>query len=174
MLEALTIQRVQHRMARAVSGGTGALHRRALAKFGGMAAKRTLVNLAFFGARKRHPVMLQLIDRLGRLTRQIFHCVGITEPVGALDRIIHMPLPAIGAHIAERCGNTALCCYRMGTCGKHLGHTSRAQPLLGHAQRGAQPGTPGADNHHIIVVGFVFVSRHLISQFPKVIPKRCT
>jgi len=50
--------RVQDRVAGAVGGGTGALYGRAFAKFGGVAAKGTLVNLALFGARERrrcHP-----------------------------------------------------------------------------------------------------------------------
>ena len=50
LLEGLAIERVQDRVAGAVGGGTGALHRRAFAVFGGVAAEGALVDLALFGA----------------------------------------------------------------------------------------------------------------------------
>ncbi len=68
-------------MAGAVGGSTGALHRRAFTELGRVAAKRALIDAAVLGARKRHAVMFQLINRLRGLARQIFHRIGIAQPV---------------------------------------------------------------------------------------------
>ncbi len=58
VFERLTVERVQDRVTGAVGGGTGALHGGAFAELGCVTAKGTLINLAFFGARKRNAVVL--------------------------------------------------------------------------------------------------------------------
>ena len=155
VLQALAIKRVQDGVAGAVSGGAGALHRRAFAVFGGMAAKRALVNLALFGAAERYAVMIQLVNRLRRLTCEVFHRVGVTEPVRAFDSVIHVPLPAVGAHVAKGCGDAALCGHGVRTRRENLSHTGGAQTLLGHAQRGAQTSTASPHDNHVIVMHFI-------------------
>ena len=65
----LAIERVEDGVAGAVGGGAGALHRRAIAEFGHVAAERPLVDLALFGARERHAVMLELVDGRRRFAR---------------------------------------------------------------------------------------------------------
>ena len=160
VLQALTIKRVQYRVPCSVGGCAGALHRRALAEFCGVATKGALVNLTFLGAAERHAVMLQLINRLGGLTRQIFHGVGVAQPVRTLDGVIHMPLPVIRAHVRQRCGNAPLGCNCMGAGRENLGHTGRAQSLLSHAQRRAQPRATCADHDDIIFMGFIVISCH--------------
>ena len=99
VFQRLAVKRVQDGMAGAVGRRASTLHRRAFTKFRGVAAKGPLINLALFGARKRHAVMLKLINRLGRFAGQIFHCIGIAQPVRAFDRVIHMPLPMVRAHV---------------------------------------------------------------------------
>ncbi len=99
VLQRLAVKRVQDCMAGAVGGGASTLHRRAFAKLSGVAAKGTLVYFAFLCTRKRHAVVFQLINRLGRFAGQIFHCIGIAQPVRAFDRVIHMPLPMVRAHV---------------------------------------------------------------------------
>mmetsp|Transcript_22347 Transcript_22347/g.35719 ORF Transcript_22347/g.35719 Transcript_22347/m.35719 type:complete len:683 (-) Transcript_22347:5097-7145(-) len=160
VLERLPIERVQDRVAGPVGGRTGALHRGSFAELGGVATKRTLVNLALFGAGERHAVVFQLIDGLGRLAGEVFHRVRITQPVRAFDRVIHVPLPVVGAHVAERRGNAALRSNGVGPGREDLGHAGRAQPLFRHAQRGAQARATGTDNHHVIFMCFVIVSSH--------------
>src|ERR1700680_89182 len=58
VLERLLIQSVQHGVAGAIGGGTGALCN-ALPIVRGHAAKRPLVNAAVLSARKRHAVVLE-------------------------------------------------------------------------------------------------------------------
>ena len=158
VLQALPVERVQNGMARAVGGGTGALHRRSFAIFGRMAAKGPLIDLAAFGAAERHAIMLQLVHRLGRLARQIFHRVGVAQPVRSLDGVIHVPLPAVGAHVAQAGRDAALCGHRMRPGREDLGHAGGAQALLGHAQRGPQARAPGTHHHHVIIMRLVSVS----------------
>ena len=101
VLQALTVKRVQNRVPCSVGGCAGALHRRALTEFCRVATKGALVNLAFLGPAKRYAVVLQLINGLGGFTRQIFHGVGVAQPVRTFDSVIHMPLPVIGAHVRQ-------------------------------------------------------------------------
>ena len=160
LLQALAVKRVQNRVPRAICRRTGALHGRAFAVFGGMTTKRALVNLALIRARKWHAVMFQLVHRLRRLTRQIFHRVRITQPVAALDRVIHMPLPAIRPHVAQTGRNPALCRHRMAACREHLGHTGRAQALFRHAKGSAQASAPGPHHNHVVIMRLVCISSH--------------
>ncbi len=160
LFQRLTIKRVQDRVAGAVGGGTGALHGGAFAKFGRVTTKGALVNLAFFGARKRHAVMFQLVHRLGRFAGEVFHRVRIAQPVRPFHGVVHVPLPAVGSHVAQGRRDAALCCDRVGPCREHFGDTCRAQALFGHAQRGPQTGATSTHNHDIIFVGFIFVFSH--------------
>ena len=160
ILQRLAVKRVQNRVPCSVGSGTGALHRRAFAKFRCVATKGTLVNFARLSARERYAVMLQLINRLRRLTSEVFHGICVAQPIRAFDRIIHMPLPAVWAHIPKTCRNTALGGHRMGTGRENFGDACRAQPLFGHAECGAQASAPGPNHHNIKIVGFIFISSH--------------
>ena len=139
---------MQNGMAGTVGGGAGAL-RNAFTEIGRHAAKRALVNLAFFSARKRHAEMLQLVNRFGRIAAQIFNRILVAQPVRAFDRVIHMPAPIIITHIAERGGNAALRRNRMRARREDFGNTRRLQPAFGAAQSGAQTRTTGPDNDDV-------------------------
>ena len=113
-------------MARTVGGCTSALHGWTFTKLGGVATEGALVNLALLGARERYTVVLQLINCLGRLAGQIFHCIGVTQPIRALDRIIHMPLPAVWSHVTQAGSNAALRRDGVRASWKHFGHAGGA------------------------------------------------
>ncbi len=93
--------------------------------------------------------MLELIDRLRRFHREILHGVHVAEPVGALDGVIKMPLPAVGRHVGERGGDTALCRDRVRAGREDLGDAGRLEALFGHAERGAKASAAGADDDHV-------------------------
>ena len=158
VLQALPVKRVQNGMARAVGGGTGALYRRSFTEFGGMAAEGALIDLAAFGTAERYAVMLQLVHRLGRFPRQIFHRVGVAQPVRPLDGVVHVPLPAVRAHVAQAGGDAALCRNRVRPGRENLCHAGGAQALLGHAQRCAQTRAASTHHHHIVIMRLVSVS----------------
>src|SRR6267154_569896 len=100
-------------MPGAVGGRAGAL-RGPLAVMGGHAAERALIYLTLFGARERHPPVLELVDRGRRIAAHIFDRVLVAEPVRSLDGVVHVPAPVVLAHIAERGRNSALRRHRMG------------------------------------------------------------
>ena len=160
VLQRLAVKRVQDRVACAVRGGASALHSWAFAKLCCVAAEGTLINLALFCARKRNAIVLKLIDRLGRFASEIFHRICVTKPVRAFDRVIHMPLPVIRAHVGQRSSNTALRRNRVGARWENLGHTSGAQALLGHTESCTQTSATRTDNNNVIIVCFVFVFSH--------------
>ncbi len=139
-------------MAGAVGGGAGALRRRALAHVLGHAAECALVDLALGGAAERQPRMLELDHRGRRLAAQIFDRVLVAEPVGALDRIVHVPGPMVRAHVAEAGGDPALRRDGMAAGREDLGDAGGLQPLLGRAHGRAKPGAAGADDDHVIAV----------------------
>ena len=144
----LAIERVQDRMAGAVGGGAGALGD-ALAVVGRHAAERALIDLALFGARERHPPMIEFIDRRRRVAAEIFDRVLIAEPVRALDGVVHVPAPVVDAHVAERGGNAALRGDGMRARRKHLRDAGGLQTRVRAADAGAKPRAAGADDDHV-------------------------
>src|SRR5438046_945166 len=78
--------------------------------------------VAVLGARERQTEMLKLIDGSRRLSAEVFDGVLIAQPVGALDRVVHMPAPVVRTHIAERGGDAALGSDGMRAGGEHLGN----------------------------------------------------
>ena len=154
VLQRLAVQRVQHGVAGAVGGGAGALRRRAFAIFRGHAAEGALVDTAVLGAAEGHAVVLELVDGFRRVAAEVFDGVLVAEPVGALDGVVHVPAPVVGAHVAERGGDAALGRDRVRAGGKHLGDAGGAQAGLGAAKRRAQARAAGADDDHVVgVVG---------------------
>ena len=104
--------------------------------------------------------MFQLIDRLGGFSGEVLHGICIAKPVRAFDRVIHMPLPAVRAHIAQTCRNTALGGHCMGPGRENFGDTGRAQSLFGHAECGAQSSASRPNHHNIKIMDFIFISSH--------------
>ncbi len=52
--------------------------------------------------------MLKLIDRIGCIPAKIFDGVLVSEPIGALDGVVHVPAPVIRPHVAKRRRDAAL------------------------------------------------------------------
>ena len=96
--------------------------------------------------------MLELVDGLRRVAAEIFDGVLVAEPIRPLDRVVHMPAPVVGPHIAERRGDAALRGDGMGAGGEHLGDAGGAQARLAAADHRAQARAAGADHHHVIGV----------------------
>lgn len=152
VLQRLAVKRMQDGMAGTVSGSACALNRRTIAEILHVAAKGALIDLAFFRTRERHAVMLKLVDGGGRFAGQIFHGVGIAQPVRPLHGVVHVPLPAIRPHVLERSGDAALRRNRMRAGRENLGDTSRLEALFGHAEGCAQARAAGSDHHHVELV----------------------
>ena len=157
MAQRLAVHGVQHGVTGTVGGGAGAL-RDAFAVMGGHAAERALINLAVIAARERQAPVLELVHRLRRAAAHIFDGVLVAEPVGALDRVVHVPAPIVFAHVAERRRDAALRCDGMRARRKHLGDARGAQAGLAATNHGAQAGAAGANNHHVVGVVFDRIS----------------
>ena len=123
--ERLAVERMQDGVAGAVGGGAGALHGRAVAVVHHVAAERPLVDLALFGAREGHAIMLELVDRGRRFTHHVFHGVHIAQPVRTLDGVVKVPLPAVRPHVGQRGGDAALRRDGVRAGWKHLGDAGR-------------------------------------------------
>ena len=160
ILERLTIERMQNRMAGSVCRRTGTLYWGAFAKLSCVATEGPLIDFTFFGAREWHTVMFQLINSFGRFTGEIFHCIRVAEPIGPFDRVIHVPLPAVRPHIAKAGCDATLSRHSVRASWEHFGHASRAQSLFCHAQRRPQTCAAGPNNHNVIIVGFIFICSH--------------
>ncbi len=129
-------------------------------ELGHVATERALVNLAVLGARERHAVVLKLIDGRRRIACEILHRVIVAEPVRPFNGVVHVPLPGIGAHVLERCGDAALRRDGVRAGGEDFCDAGGVEALLGHAEGGAEPGAAGPDDHHVIGVVDDLVGRH--------------
>ena len=96
--------------------------------------------------------MLELVDGFRRALAQIFDGILIAEPVRPLHRVVHVPAPIVGTHIAEGRGDAALRRNGMRARGKHLGDAGGAQASFARADHGTEAGAAGADHHHIVGV----------------------
>ena len=122
VLERLLIQRVKYGVPGAIGSRAGALCN-AFTKISRHASERTLVYFAFLGAREWHAIMLKLDYRGHCFAAHVLDCVLISQPVRTFNRIVHVPLPAIGPHVTKRSTHATLCCNRMASSREHLGNT---------------------------------------------------
>ena len=159
VLQALLVERVQDGVAGSVGRCTGAL-RHLLAIVDGLAAKGTLIDPAVVGARERNAVMFQLQHRRHRLPAHVLDGVLVAEPVGALDRVVHVEAPIVAvAHVAERGRHAALRRHGMTARREHLGDAGRLQSRRRHSERSPQSRAAGTDDHDVIAVLDDFVGR---------------
>ncbi len=146
--QVLLIQRMQHGMTGAVGGGTGA-HRLLAAEVQALAAEGALIDAAVFQARERHAVMFELDHQMRRGAAHVFDRVLIAEVVAALDGVVHVPVPVVRLHVAERGVDAALRRHGVRARGKYLGHDRDMRLALRQLQRRAQPAAAGADDQTI-------------------------
>src|SRR5690606_29804585 len=142
------IKRVQHGMTGTVSGGTGALDR-LFAEVGSVTTEGTLVNGAVRVAVKRHAEVLKLIHGVGRFTAHEFDGVLVAEPVGTFHRVVHVPVPVVFAHVAQRGADTALSGDSMRTGREDFGENGYRQPRFSQLKGTTHAGPAGAYDHHI-------------------------
>ena len=137
-------------MAGTVSRSGGTLNRRAFAHVLHVAAKRALVDRAVIVAAERHAGMFEFINGGRGLAHHIFDRVLVAEPVRPLDGVEHVPRPMVGRIVAERCGDSALCCNGVAARRKNLGNARGFQAGFGDAHRRAQAGTAGTHDDRVV------------------------
>src|SRR5690348_3361918 len=109
-----------------------------------------MVDAPVGGAAERQSGMLELDHRGRRFAAQIFDRVLVAEPVGALDGVVHVPLPMVRAHVAEARGDAALRGDGVASGREDLGHAGGLQARSRSAHRRAETGSAGPDHHHVI------------------------
>ncbi len=162
VLQRLLVQRVQHGVTGAVSGGAGALRRRLVVRLV-LAAERALINLAVLGARERHAGVFELDHRRDGLLAHVLDGVLVAQPVRALHGVVEVVAPVVVHHVAERGVDAALRRHGVRAGREHLGKTRHRQVLGRHAEGGAKAGAAGANDHHVeAVIGNLLLAAHAL------------
>jgi hypothetical protein len=67
----------------------------------------------------------------------------VTEPVGTLDSVVHVPAPVVLGHVAESGVDTTLGSDSVRTGREELGDTSGLETTLGETESGTETSTTG-------------------------------
>src|SRR5216684_1083346 len=125
VLQALLVKRVEDGVSGAVGCCTSAL-RHLLAVADGLAAEGTLIDLALLRSREGNAVMFELEYGGHSLTTHVLDRILVAEPVGALDRVVHVEAPVVAvAHISKRSRHAPLCRNGMAAGREHLCNAGR-------------------------------------------------
>ena len=141
------VQGVQQRVTGTVGCGTGTSGLATLTEVFGLTAERTLVDAALFGTGERQTHVFQLEDRFRAYGAHVFDSVLVTDIVGTLDGIVHVPAPVIvwiGG--GDGAGDATLGRNGVGTGREHLGDHGSLVTALGQLQRSAHAGTAAAND----------------------------
>ena len=111
-----------------------------------MAAEGTLVDLAVLQAVERHAHVLELDDHLDRAPAHVLDRVLVAEVVGALDRVVHVPVPVVLGRVGERRGDAALRGDGVRAGRKHLREHRDPQVGARELERRAHAGAARADH----------------------------
>lgn len=84
----------------------------------------------------------------------------VTEPIGTLDSIIHVPSPVILVHVTQSSVDTTLSSDGVTSCGEELGDTGCVEASLGKTEGGTKTGTTSTDDEGIVLV---ILNQELIS-----------
>ena len=98
---------------------------------------------------KTYAHVLELDHHLGGATAHVFDRVLVAQVVGALDGIVHVPVPVVLGRVAERRGDAALRCDSVRARRKDLAQHRDPQPGARELERGAQARAPGAHDDRI-------------------------
>lgn len=161
--QTLTIKGVEQSMASTVGHGTGTVGLTALTELLALTTEGTLVDAALVGSGEGDTEVLELDDGRRSLTSHVVDGVLVTEPVGALDGVVHVPVPVILVHVSQGSVDTTLGSNGVGTSGEQLGDTGGVEAVLGQAEGSAETRTTGAHHHSVVLVvdDAVFVAQML-------------
>jgi len=98
--ERLAVESVKKSVSGTVGGGAAAVCLTTLAVVLALTTESTLVDFALVGSREWAAVVLELNDRCGRLSGHVVNSVLVTQPIGALDRVVHVPPPVVFVHVS--------------------------------------------------------------------------
>ena len=148
LLDVLLIQRMEHGVASAVSGSTGALYW-FFTVIGSVATERPLVNGSIRIAVERHAHVFQVVHHLGRFATHELNGILVTQPVGTLDGVVEMVVPVVLIHVAQRGSDPALCGDRVRSGREYFGENCYVQTCAGQLERGTHTGAAGPDDNNV-------------------------
>lgn len=96
--------------------------------------------------------MLELDNGGGSLTGHVVNGILVTEPVGTLDSVIHVPSPVVLVHVAEGGIDATLSSDSVASSGKKLRDTGRIETGLGETEGSTETGTTGTNDNGIVLV----------------------
>ncbi len=137
-------------MTGAVSSRAGARRLRGIVRPLGLATKGALVYAPLFRTGKRQPHVLEFEHGLRAHATHVLDRVLVTDVIGTLDRVIHVPTPVVvrvGAGYSA--GNATLRRHRVRARGEHLGNHRGLVAGLRQLQCGPHAGSAAANNHTI-------------------------
>lgn len=117
-----------------------------------LATKRPLIDEAGFSPAERHAVLFQFADGPRRLAAHVMDGVLIPEPVGALDRVVHVPPPVVLGHVSQRGVDATLGRDGVRAGGKQLCHDGGVEPGFREPDRGTQAGSSSAHDDCVILM----------------------
>src|SRR5690606_34111865 len=136
VLDVGLIQGVQQRVTGTVGSGTGTGSLAAVTIILGLTTERTLIDAALLGTGERQAHMLELEHGFGAYGTHVFDRVLVTDVVGTLDGVVHVPAPVvIRVRRGDGTSDTALGGYCVRTGREHLGYHSSLVTTLGQLQR---------------------------------------
>eukprot|EP00754_Rhynchopus_humris_P011124 Rhum_TRINITY_DN14212_c1_g1::Rhum_TRINITY_DN14212_c1_g1_i1::g.73847::m.73847 len=148
VLERLSVQRVEHRVARAVRR-RAATDRGRSTEVEGLSTERTLVDEALLVPREGHAHLLQLSHGGRGLLAHVLDGVLVTQPVSSLHGVIHVPSPVVLCHVRERRVDTTLGRNRVRPRGEKLRDACAAEARSANTHGSPQTRTSGANNNGI-------------------------
>ena len=128
-------------------------------------------HLSVVCSRERAAVALQFNDALWCFSCHVMYCILVTQPVGALDSVIHVPSPIVFVHtrqepyqcdfcqhvtivsaslLSERSVNTTLCSHCVTSCREEFGYACCIEASLRQAEGSSKTRSAGA-NHECII-----------------------
>ena len=172
VLDVLLVQRMQQRMAGTIGGGAGPRGLIA-AEVLGLPAEGALVDLAVVEAREWQAHVFEFVDGRGRLAAHELDRILVAQPVAALDRVVHMPFPAVVVDVGERGGDATLCRHGMRTRRENFRHHRDLVVRARQLQRRTQAGAATADDEGIEAAR-VHAGPHRTAASQTTLPARVT
>ncbi|MND83132.1 hypothetical protein D3C80_749820 [compost metagenome] len=135
------VQGVQQGVTGTVGRGAGTGGLATLAEVLGLATERTLIDAALLGTGERQAHVFQLEHGFRTDGAHVFDGVLVTDVVGTLDGVVHVPAPiVVRVGRSDGAGDAALGGNGVGTGREDLGHHGGLVAALGQLQRGAHAG----------------------------------
>jgi hypothetical protein len=114
-----------------------------------LSTERSLVDLAILGTRERHAVVFQFNNGSWSFFAHVVDGILVTEPIGSLHGIVHVPAPVIWLHVAEGGVHSPLGSDSVRSGWKKLCDASGVETGFGQAKCGSKAGTASTDDDGI-------------------------